>query len=215
MYSIKNRCVIVGGADIKNYEYITAQLRDGDYMVYCDSGLRHLPALGADPDLIVGDFDSHINPRLDVETIVLPCEKDDTDTFFAAKECISRGFRDFWLIGVAGGRLDHTLANLSILLHLDSLGCRGVITDDYSCMEIVSRSPVRIGGEHPYFSLLNISGQAEGITVTGAKYSLTDGCIKPEYQYGVSNEVLHGQTAEVSLKRGKLLLVRILPECRC
>ena len=73
MYSGKNRCVIVGGADIGNYEYIRGQLRDGDYLVYCDSGLRHLPALGAKPDLIVGDFDSHINPQLDAETIVLPC----------------------------------------------------------------------------------------------------------------------------------------------
>jgi thiamine pyrophosphokinase len=196
-------------------EDISIHLRDGDYLVYCDSGLRHLPALGADPDLIVGDFDSPINPRLDVETIVLPREKDDTDTFFAAKECMSRGCSDFWLIGVTGGRLDHTLANQSILLHLDSAGCRGVMTDDYSELEIVSRTHVRIGGEHPYFSLLNISGQTEGITVTGARYPLTDGCIRPEYQYGVSNEVLSGQTAEVSLKRGRLLLVRILPGCGC
>lgn len=27
---------------------------------------------------IIGDFDSHENPHLNVETIVLPCEKDDT-----------------------------------------------------------------------------------------------------------------------------------------
>ena len=38
------------------------------------------------PSLIVGDFDSHENPHLAVETIVLPCEKDDTDTVFAVKE---------------------------------------------------------------------------------------------------------------------------------
>lgn len=39
----------------------------------------------------MGDFDSHNNPNLDVETIVLPCEKDDTDTVFAVKEALKRG----------------------------------------------------------------------------------------------------------------------------
>lgn len=34
------------------------------------------------PNLIVGEFDSHENPQLDVETIVLPCEKDDTVEIF-------------------------------------------------------------------------------------------------------------------------------------
>ena len=81
---------------------------------------------------------------MDVETIVLPCEKDDTDTLFAVKEALKRGFEDFILIGVVGARLDHTLGNVSILLHLDSLGNKGKIIDDYSEMEIVSKEPAYI-----------------------------------------------------------------------
>lgn len=73
------RCVIVGGADINNYEYIKSCLRNDDFIVFCDSGLKHLESLQVNPGLIVGDFDSHDNPHLGVETIVLPCEKDDTD----------------------------------------------------------------------------------------------------------------------------------------
>ena len=96
------RCVIVGGADINNYEYIKSCLRNDDFIVFCDSGLKHLESLQVNPGLIVGDFDSHNNPHLGVETIVLPCEKDDTDTVFAVKEAIKRGFDDFLLIGVVG-----------------------------------------------------------------------------------------------------------------
>ena len=73
------RCVIVGGADIGNYAYIREAFTADDYVVFCDSGLRHMEQLRARPSLIVGDFDSHENPHLDAETIVLPCEKDDTD----------------------------------------------------------------------------------------------------------------------------------------
>lgn len=86
----------------KQFGFIREKLCADDYVVFCDSGLKHLEQLQAKPSLIVGDFDSHENPHLDVETIVLPCEKDDTDTVFAVKEAIKRGFEDFLLIGVVG-----------------------------------------------------------------------------------------------------------------
>ena len=203
------RCVIVGGADINNYAFIREKLCADDYVIFCDSGLKHLENPQVQPGLIVGDFDSHENPLLDVETIVLPCEKDDTDTVFAVKEAIKRGFDDFLLIGVIGARLDHTLGNVSILLYLDSLGKKGCIIDDYSEMEIVSNEPVSVCDDYSFFSLLNISGCAKGITITGAKYPLVDGEFSCEYQYGVSNEVLPGQVAVVSVKEGKLLLIKI------
>lgn len=203
------RCVIVGGADINNYGFIREKLCADDYVVFCDSGLKHLEQLQVKPSLIVGDFDSHENPHLDVETIVLPCEKDDTDTVYAVKETISRGFDDFLLIGVVGARLDHTLGNVSILLYLDSLGKKGSIIDDYSEMEIVSDEPVSITDDYSFFSLLNITGCAKDITITGAKYPLDGGEISCEYQYGVSNEVLPGETAVVSVKCGKLLLLKV------
>ena len=203
------RCVIVGGADINNYRFIRENLRAEDYMIFCDSGLKHLEPLQMPPSLIVGDFDSHENPHLDVETIVLPCEKDDTDTVYAVKEAVKRGFDDFLLIGVVGARLDHTLGNVSILLYLDSLGKHASIMDDYSEMEMVSDKPVSICGRYSFFSLLNITGCAKGITITGAKYPLDGGEITCEYQYGISNEVLPGKTAQVAVSCGKLLLIKV------
>lgn len=206
------RCVIIGGASIGDYGTVSAKLRQDDYMIYCDCGLRHMDGLGAEPDLIVGDFDSYSNPEFDTETIVLPCEKDDTDTVFAVKEAIKRGFEDFLLVGVVGERLDHTLGNVSILLMLDSTGKKGTIIDDYSEIEIVSdrcEKPCIIDDSYVYFSLINISGTARGVTIRGAKYPLENAEITCEYQYGVSNEVLPGCTAEVSVGEGRLLLVKV------
>ena len=206
------RCVIVGGASIGDYGTVSAKLRQDDYMIYCDCGLRHMDGLGAEPDLIVGDFDSYSNPEFDTETIVLPCEKDDTDTVFAVKEALRRGFEDFLLIGVVGERLDHTLGNVSILLMLDSEGKVGTIIDDYSEMEIVSdrcEMPCIIDDSYVYFSLINISGTARGVNIRGAKYTLENAEITCEYQYGVSNEVLPGCTAEVIVGEGKLLLIKV------
>ena len=206
-----NRCVIIGGAGIHNYEQIRGRLRENDFAVYCDCGLRHAERLGLRPSLIVGDFDSHPRPDTEVETIVLPREKDDTDSVFAVKEALRRGYEDFLLIGMIGERFDHSFGNVSLLLFLDSLGKKAKILDDYSEMEIVSRQTAEMDGSCAYFSLLNISGTARDITIRGAKYPLSGGEIASEYQYGISNEVLPGETATVSVGEGRLLLVRIFP----
>ena len=208
------RCVIIGGAGIDKYEQVRNELRTDDFFVFCDSGLKHMEDLGVKPDLIVGDFDSHEKPDTDVETIVLPREKDDTDTFFAAKEMVRRGYEEFLLVGVIGARLDHTLGNLSILFMLDTAGKSAEAIDDYSEIEVVSArsgkpGKARIEDSYPYFSVLNLTGEAEGITIRNAKFPLENGQIDWDYQYAVSNEVLPGETAEISVAKGRVLLIKI------
>ena len=107
------KCIIVGGAEIKNYKRIREFICEDDFVVCCDSGLKHLDALGGKVDLIVGDFDSHPNPECETETIVLPTVKDDTDTVYAVKEMMRRGLDEFVLVGVTGGHFDHTFGNIS------------------------------------------------------------------------------------------------------
>lgn len=204
-----SRCVIVGGAEIKNYPLVCQYIKPDDFYVYCDSGLYHQQELGISPNLIVGDFDSHPKPDSTIETIVLPCEKDDTDTVYAVKEALSRGYDEFLLIGVIGNRLDHSLGNVSILLYLDSQGKKGSILDDYSEMELVCDTPVLVPDSFSYFSLLNISGTAKGVTIEDAKYPLQNAEITCEYQYGISNEILPNKTAKISVQTGKLLLVKV------
>lgn len=210
----KHRCVIVGGADIGNYSRVRAYLNDGDYLIYCDSGIRHLEGLGADPSLIVGDWDSHENPHLDVETITLPVAKDDTDTVYAMHEGLRRGFKEFLLLGAVGARLDHTLVNTYILTSLENRGCHGMIVDDYSEMELIAShgndaGTAEIPDRFPFFSLVAIEGDAEEVTITDAKFNVKQALITPDYQYATSNEPLPGKTAQVSVKKGRLLLIKI------
>lgn len=202
------RCVIVGGAEIRNYEAMRKNFTPDDYFIYCDCGLNHEKFLGFAPDLVIGDFDSHYKPEnLNCEIIVLPRVKDDTDTIFAVKEALRRGFDNFVLVGAVGGRMDHTFGNVYILLMLKANNAEAVILDDYSEMKIISAGEtVRVKSGCKFFSLINISGIAKGITIRNAKYNLDGAEITPEYQYGISNEV-SGNEAEISLKAGNLLLI--------
>jgi thiamine pyrophosphokinase len=214
------RCVIIGGADISDYSRMRGYLRADDFTIYCDSGLKHLGGLGAEPSLIVGDWDSHEDPHMDVETITLPVAKDDTDTVYAMKEGIKRGFSEFLLLGAVGARLDHTLVNLYILTALENRGCHGMIADDWSEMELISSWTDEEGKNHPgtasvedhypFFSLVALEGQADGVSIRGAKFGLDKASIGPDYQYATSNEVLPGETAEITVEDGRLLLLKIL-----
>ena len=205
------RCVIVGGAEIRDYDLIREYFRADDFVIYCDCGLKHAEALGIPPSLIIGDFDSHPKPEDLSGVIVLPCVKDDTDTIFAVKEGIRRGYDDFLMVGVTGGRQDHNLGNIYALLMLSMNGKPAMIADDYSEMSIITAGETRrVKYGWRFFSLLNISGTARGITITGAKYDLEDAEIAPGFQYGISNEVLTPENdAVITLKEGCLLLVCI------
>lgn len=203
------RCVIVAGAQINNYDFVRSYLSDDDYYIFCDSGLNHLEKLGVTPDLIVGDFDSY-HEIPDFENLIkLPCEKDDTDSVFAVKEGLRLGFDDFLLIGMIGGRLDHSMGNISILLKLDSLGKSAMIVDDYSEIEIISNKPAFIDDSFSYFSLLAINGTSSDINSENTKYPLEHSTITCEYAYGVSNEVIPGKTAKIWLGSGSLLLIKV------
>lgn len=216
------RCVVVSAAEIKNYEKIRSYLQQDDYFVVCDGGLNHCKQLGISPDLIVGDFDSFDKSELPLppatfsdngdrphEIIQLPREKDDTDTFFAVKEALKRGFTQFLLLGVIGQRFDHSLVNISVLLYLRENGAEARIIDDYSEMQLVGVEPVTVESEWAYFSLMCVAGDVSGVTVTGAKWNLDNAEIKTGYQYGISNEVVAPEGAVVSVKNGLLLLLKI------
>lgn len=206
------RCVIVSAAPISDYKKISSFFRNDDFFVFCDGGLVHKESLGVEPDLVVGDFDSFDKGKVPsfIETISLPREKDDTDTFFAIKECIRRGFSDFLLVGMVGNRFDHSLCNISALIYLYNRGKKAFILDDFSEMEIIGADNKGVvSDKYSYFSVMNVAGDVSGVTIKNAKYNLENSAIRAEFSLGVSNEVIPGKTAEITVEKGIILLVKV------
>lgn len=210
-----SKCVIIAGSAIENYEWTRSHIDENDFCIYCDSGLYHEEGLKRKPDLIIGDFDSHPKPVTDIETIKLPTEKDDTDSLYAVKEAIKRGYTQFVLIGVLGKRFDHSLGNLAILIMLEEKGYSGVIVDDYSEITLISgesRNTESITDDFKFFSVLCAGGNADGVTITGAKYNIENADLTMDFPIGVSNEVKKGDTAQVSVEHGRLYIIKIVNE---
>ena len=201
------RAVVIAGGEIISYERVRSFLKPEDYYIFCDSGLFHKEGLNVEPDLIIGDFDSHEKVDTGSEIITLPEMKDDTDSLSGVKLALKRGFKDFLLLGMTGRRMDHTLCNLYLLSYIKSHHGRSLIVDDWSEMEVVEKEEVFISDSYAYFSLIAWKGKCEGVNIENALYPLSSAVIEPEYQYGISNEPLKGGS-RVWVEKGSLLLIK-------
>ena len=129
--------LIFAAAPETDYGYIRAFLREHpSALVACaDGGLRHARALGLHPDFMISDRDSMTEVEGD-DVILLRPEKDDTDSQSCLREVFRRGCREATLVCATGGRIDHMLANLSLLEEAKTLGGHLTILDPYNRVEL-------------------------------------------------------------------------------
>lgn len=212
METKKGKCIIVAAGDLTVSEM---DISEGDLVIAVDGGLEYCRALGVEPDLVLGDFDSvgeellaqvELWERLDPERVVrLKPEKDDTDTLAAVRVALERGYNSFLLYGAMGGRLEHTIANIQCLLFLRHHGAVGYMMDAGGMCFVMEDEERRFGASmRGYLSLFSLGEKAEGVDIRGMKYELNDAVITNDFPIGISNEFI-GQEAVVRVKRGQLL----------
>lgn len=210
-----SRCVILSACPVR--AELKKLLNAEDFIIACDAGYRNCEILSCKPDIIVGDFDSAPCPQhLGDDIVVLPHVKDDTDTEYAARLAVEKGFEEVLLLGALGGkRLEHTLANLGTGLGLEKRGVRATLQDERSRITYVmpgeSRSYPK--EEYFYFSVFPLEGKADGVWERGSYYELTDATLTASYPLGVSNEYADGSDCiTVSTRAGALVVVETVAD---
>lgn len=177
-----------------------------DYVIAVDGGWKFLEKKGIRADLALGDFDSLGFVPGHPHTMRHPVMKDDTDMMLAVKEGLRLGYRSFYLLGGLGGRMGHTLANIQTLAFLASQGAVGILAGEETRMTAIRNSSIcfdeRFNG---YVSIFAFGGKAEGVTLEGLRYSLSDAELSPFMPLGVSNEFIHS-SAKISVRSGTLLI---------
>ena len=176
------------------------------FWIAADAGLTKLTEAGLKPDLVIGDFDS-LGFVPDGPVLRFPKRKDDTDTMLAVKEALRRGFRRICLYGAAGGRLDHTVANLQTLLYADREGAECYLCGETETATVLSNGSARFAARAAgRFSAFAVNGPAEGVTLTGLSYEAAKIALSPTFPLGVSNEFV-GKEAVITVTNGTLLLI--------
>ena len=195
-------CYIVGAGDF----YGELSPKAGDLVIAADGGFDTLKNLGITPDLLIGDMDS-IETEADVERIVFPVRKDETDTFLAYREGVKRGYTNFVILGGVGGRDDHTFANFSLLIYGKNRGhCIKMIGERCEMFAIKNERIELSGTPEAHLSAFAFGGDAKGVTIRGLEYEAEDLTLSPEFPLAVSNRFTE-RNASIEVKDGTLLIM--------
>lgn len=206
------RAVIVGGGTLGSSRALRRFLAQADVLICADGGLHQVRKFNLAPQAVIGDFDS-----ADARTVAwarkrgsvlrrFPAEKDKTDTELALDYAIERGVTEVDFIAALGGRLDHTLANVSLLTRATSHGLRARILAGRSQLILVNSHLQLEAGVGDVVSLLAVTETVLGVTTQGLKYSLREGTLHRGSTLGISNEVIT-LPASVRVQEGLLLVL--------
>ena len=195
---------------------LSALPRPGDLVLCADAGYISCKAAGIRPDAVIGDFDSLPAENIGeideagIRRIVHPARKDETDTLLCVKYGLAQGIGDFLIIGGIGGDFGHTVANLQVLSYIVDMGCKGEITTENERILMTDGEAEFEGRAGAKFSVLSYSERSEGVCIKNAKYELADATLTQSYPIGVSNEFMEKGPVNVSVRRGRLLVVASL-----
>lgn len=197
-------CCIVGAGDNSGTELFIPK---GAYVIAADGGLETLRKAGITPDLIIGDFDSLQSPLPEGNVIRLPVEKDDTDTMAAVRRALALGCNNIIIYGGLGGRLDHSLANLQLLLYISRNGAKAFLVGDGVVCTAVTNGGLRLAKrDRGTVSVFSADSAAEGVAIEGLKYTLNEYTMSNFLPLGVSNEFI-GREALIKVGQGSLLII--------
>ena len=124
--------VIICDGDFPKKEYPRYLILNADFIICCDGALtkflRHSPKIfGAErlPDLVIGDMDtlSAAMQKKYADIIIREIEQEHNDQTKAVRWALKNieNIGTIHILGATGGRADHTIGNLSLLMEYTSM----------------------------------------------------------------------------------------------
>jgi thiamine pyrophosphokinase len=216
---MEKRVIIISGGTIEDEKFLKERLEEAhDPMIICaDGASRQLLAHDIIPTVIIGDMDSVEEDILRYfeergsEILKFPKRKDETDTWLAMEYAFNMKPDEIIILGALGGRIDHALANIYLLVKAAEKDVKTKIVDEASELFVVADTATITGNVGDTVSLFPLSSSVSGITLEGFDYPLSDGVMEIGTPYGISNSLAE-KRGTISVKTGNLLVVRFYRE---
>jgi len=190
-------------------ETLARALRGASHFVCADGGADHARAYGLTPEAIIGDLDSVTEETLShfsKARVVRDTDTERTDTEKAIRYLLDQGgVEEILLLGASGGRLDHVIGHVSLLLrYADRVR---LFLEDDRCRAWVEGGSVTLDHEPgTVVSFFAVGAPAEGVTTEGLQYALAGRRLELGVQDSISN-VVASRPARVRIQQGKLLFL--------
>ncbi|MFC0188940.1 thiamine diphosphokinase [Fictibacillus aquaticus] len=187
--------------------------------IYCgaDRGVFSLVKRGITPDYAFGDFDSvtveEKKTFMKKKTVVFEYEeeKNETDLELALDWAVRQKPSLITIIGATGGRLDHSLINVQMLLKGAEYGVKTVLKDRQNEIELFFPGTYTLTRKELegacYVSFLSYSEKVEGLTLEGFKYPLSSAVLHAGSSRCISNELAE-KNGTYSFNAGILMMVK-------
>ncbi|MDD5713078.1 MAG: thiamine diphosphokinase [Smithellaceae bacterium] len=206
---------IVSGGRLGEPDFLRERIAAaGKPLLICaDRGAAYCYRLGIVPEIIIGDMDSLPKGMQEFfasqgsELSRFPAEKKETDTELALQRAFLMKPGEVWVFGALGNRIDHSLANISLLARGEEAGIPVRLVDEWCEVFLVSGSCMIEGKPGETVSLFPYAERASGINLTGFEYGLSDGVFELGRPYGISNRLIESE-GTVSVASGRILVVR-------
>ena len=210
----KKKIYVMAGGPVKEIPDLTA-FDEPDMWVGVDKGISTLLTNNIEPNIVFGDFDSIDEDSLmnikNIEKYEYPAEKDDTDLGLAFSWALQQKPERVRIFGNTGGRIDHTLAGVQLLLQDNTLQSKTIveIIDDSNVVTAFLPGEYSLAQIAPYkyISFFSMTSYVNDLTLKGFKYPLTNKKIRLGDTLCVSNELIL-ESGNFSFTSGILLMVR-------
>ena len=189
---------------------LPVEIREDDFVICADVGLKTAERFGVRPSVVIGDFDSYPNGRLyNGEKVVLPVEKD--DTHYAVRYALDRGADEIVIVGgIGGAREDHTFANIATLRYIYSRGAKGYIITDRARIDYLENGTLTLPAEEKSVNVTVFPlTETALVTERGLKYSVEKTEFFADVPLWASNSTLPDTEATITVHAGKVVIFRI------
>ena len=210
----KNIIIVTNGrfGDISFFQEKIAEIPDR-FIICCDGAARNMTQTKIKPDIIIGDMDS-LEPFLlesfkkeGIKTIEHSAQKDFTDTELALDYALKLNAEKIFIWGALGGRIDHILGNVFLLLKGKKAKIKTYFIDEYAEAFLPREEVIFNDAMGCIVSLLSLSYKVEGISLRGFAYLLNNETLYMGETRGLSNYI-NESTAKIEFCSGDLLVIR-------
>ncbi len=207
------KCLIVSGGTPPAKSDLLKYMKDAALIIAADGAADVFIRCDVLPHVIIGDMDSakpHSIAYLSeqgAKTIHLQVAKNETDTQAALDYALWAGADDIVLLGATGTRIDHTLANISMLLRAAQAGVKCRIIDRYNEIQAATMDFDIHGRKGQTISILPLTSDI-CVSATNLVYPLNELTLCRDASRGISN-IIQKSPARIRISGGWALIVKI------